>query len=165
MDAANTHTHERTFSLGQLLLAIVAVLLLMTLVVPRFERGAVHADEAEAIQSLKTLNQMEGQYSASYPTRGFACSLAQLGGNPKAGPPSPDAAQLIPEDLARGSKAGYLYTFTSCTPGQATDHKAYRITAVPQKIGTTGDRGFCTDETGEISYDAAGGTNCRDRLR
>lgn len=154
----------RGFSLTELTVAIVAILLLMTLVVPRFERGAVHADEAEAIQSLKTLNQMEGQYSASYPTRGFACSLAQLGGNPKSGPPSPDAAQLIPDDLARGSKAGYTYTMTACTPGQ-TDNKSYHITAVPDKIGKTGDRGFCTDERGEILFDAAGGTNCQDKLR
>jgi type IV pilus assembly protein PilA len=37
---------------------------------------------------------------------------------------------------------------------------SFEITAVPQAIGKTGNRGFCTDLDGEIKADLAGGTNC-----
>jgi type IV pilus assembly protein PilA len=156
---------RRGFTLTELVVAIVAVLLLMTVVVPHWERGAVHADEAEAIQSLKTLNQMEGQYAASYATRGFTCELAKLGGNPKLGPPSAEAAQLVPDDLARGSKAGYHYTLSDCRAGNDGSVLHYRIAAAPDAVGKTGDRGFCTDETGAIAFDPKGGTECTEALR
>lgn len=156
---------RRGFTLTELIMAIVAILLLMTIVVPHWERGAVHADEAEAIQSLKTLNQMEGQYAASYATRGFTCNLAQLGGNPKLGPPSANAAQLIPDDLARGRKAGYSYTLSDCRAGNDGSVLHYRIAAVPDQVGKTGDRGFCTDETSAVSFDPKGGSDCTETLR
>ncbi len=37
---------------------------------------------------------------------------------------------------------------------------SYEITAVPQSVGKTGNRGFCTDMNGDTTADAAGGTNC-----
>jgi len=36
----------------------------------------------------------------------------------------------------------------------------YEVTAVPNSIGRTGDRGFCSDENNTIRFDPAGGTNC-----
>jgi type IV pilus assembly protein PilA len=41
----------------------------------------------------------------------------------------------------------------------------YTITAVPQTVGKTGDRGFCADQFGSIKYDPAGGTNCTQNLQ
>ena len=41
---------------------------------------------------------------------------------------------------------------------------SYTITAVPQTVGKTGDRGFCSDQSGIIKYDPAGGTNCTQPL-
>jgi type IV pilus assembly protein PilA len=36
----------------------------------------------------------------------------------------------------------------------------FRITAVPQIPGRTGNRGFCSTEPGVITADPAGGTSC-----
>ncbi len=41
----------------------------------------------------------------------------------------------------------------------------YTITAVPQTVGKTGDRGFCSDQFGVIKYDPTGGTNCTQNLQ
>ena len=41
----------------------------------------------------------------------------------------------------------------------------YTVTAVPQTVGKTGDSGYCSDETGIIKYDPAGGTNCTQSLQ
>lgn len=163
--AGTTRARQSGFTLVELLVGIAAVLLLMTLLVPHWERGAVHADEAEAIQSLKTLNQMEGQYAASYPMRGFTCTLAQLGGNPKLGAPSDAAAQLIPDDLASGAKAGYHYALSDCVTGHDGTVIAYRLAAVPDVVGKTGDRGFCTDETAAVTFDPRGGAACTEKLQ
>ena len=39
-------------------------------------------------------------------------------------------------------------------------YTSYEITAVPNAVGKTGDRGVCSDENTTIRYDPAGGTNC-----
>lgn len=41
----------------------------------------------------------------------------------------------------------------------------YQITAVPQTLGKTGDRSFCSDESGQIKYDPKGGSNCTQNLQ
>jgi type IV pilus assembly protein PilA len=41
---------------------------------------------------------------------------------------------------------------------------SYTITGVPQSVGKTGDRGFCSDQSGTIKFDPAGGTNCTQLL-
>ncbi len=115
------------------------------------------------MQSLRTIGQAELQYNSAYPANGFSCSLAALGGDPKSGAPTAQSAQLITPDLATGQKAGYTFAITNCTKVTVNNqdmYTSYEITAVPNSIGKTGDRGFCTDENSTIRYDPAGGTNC-----
>ncbi len=104
---------------------------------------------------------LETMYMTSYPARGFACTLAALGGSPAMGAPTPDAAQLLQPDLASGYKAGYLFKISTCTKsgtGGIAPAKNYIVTAVPVAVGKTGNRGFCYDqEDGVLRYDPAGG--------
>jgi type IV pilus assembly protein PilA len=98
-----------------------------------------------------------------YPANGFACSLSQLGGDPKSGAPSAQAAQLIDVGLATGNKAGYTFAITNCnkvTVNNQDMYTSYEVTAVPTSVGKSGDRGFCSDENNRITFDPAGGTNC-----
>jgi type IV pilus assembly protein PilA len=103
------------------------------------------------------------QYESTFPSNGYACSLAALGGDPKSGAPTAAAAQVLQPDLATGIKSGYIFNITNCTKVNlnGTDRiTGYQITAVPQSIGKTGNRGFCGDESGAMKQDPAGGTNC-----
>ncbi|MDE1156398.1 MAG: type II secretion system protein [Acidobacteriaceae bacterium] len=159
---------EAGFTLIELLIVMSVVLILMTLAVPAMQKTIKRANETSAINSLRTLNQMEGQYNSTYPTHGFSCSLAALGGKPGSGVPTPEAAQLIPEDLAAGNKAGYTFTISNCTKTTVNNQdqfNSYQITAVPNSVGHSGDRGFCTDENAQIHYDSKGGSNCTDLLQ
>jgi type IV pilus assembly protein PilA len=125
-------------------------------------RSRQMAYEVSAIQTLRTLNTAEIMYSSTYPT-GFACSIAALGGNPNAGPASPQAAQLITDDLAGGKKYGYTFNISNCTKTKVDgkdSYTGYRITAVPNVAGRNGSRGFCTDESGVLGADPNGGSNC-----
>lgn len=154
---------DEGFTLIELLIVMSVMLILMTLAVPQLLKLRKQANETSAIQSVRTIGQAELQYNSAYPANGFACSLSTLGGQPNAGAPTAQAAQLIPPDLTTGQKAGYTFAITNCTKVTVNNQDMYtsfEITAVPQSIGKTGDRGFCSDENNTIRYDPAGGTNC-----
>ena len=161
-------TAEAGFTLIELLIVMSVILILITLSLPAMQKVHIKANQTSAIASLRTLNSMEGEYNSNYPTHGYACSLAALGGKPGSGNPTPEAAQLIPEDLATGSKAGYNFTIANCTKNTVNNtdqYTSYQITAVPINVGKTGNLGYCTDENGLIHYDPKGGTNCTELLQ
>ncbi len=157
------------FTLMELLIVIAIILILMLMAIPTIGVMKKHANELSAINSLRAMTQAEIQYESTYPANGYACSLASLGGDPGSGPPSPTSAQLIGADLASGYKSGYLFNITNCqkvTINGTDKITAYTITAVPQAVGKTGDRGFCSNEFGGAAkYDPAGGTNCTQLLQ
>ena len=157
------HHTEEGFTLIELLIVMSVMLILMTLAIPQMLKLTKQAHETSAMSSLRAINEAEMQYNSTYPTHGFACSLAQLGGDPKSGAPTPESAQLIREDLASGEKAGYTFAITNCskvTINNQDQYTSYEVTAVPNKVGKTGDRGFCSDENNSIHFDPQGGTNC-----
>ena len=159
---AKRHT-EQGFTLIELLIVMSVMLILMTLAIPQMLKLTKQAHETSALQSVRTLNQAELQYSSAYPANGFACSLTALGGKTTSGAPTPQSAQLIPDDLATGNKAGYTFAVTNCSKvsiNNQDQYTSYQITAVPNSVGHSGDRGFCTDENGQLRYDPQGGTNC-----
>ncbi|MEO6829691.1 MAG: type II secretion system protein [Acidobacteriaceae bacterium] len=154
---------EAGFTLMELLIVMSVILILMAVAIPNYMNMRSQANETAAMEELRTLNSAEIQYQTNYPGNGFSCNLAQLGGDPKTGAPSPQGAQLIPSDLASGFKSGYLFALTNCTKvtvNNADVYTSFEVTAVPQAVGKTGHRGFCMDQTGEIKADPAGGTNC-----
>lgn len=159
----NADRFEEGFTLIELLIVMSVMLILMTLAVPQMLKLTKQAHETSAIQSVRTIVQAELQYNSMYPANGFACSISQLGGDPKSGAPSAQAAQLIDVGLATGNKAGYTFAITNCnkvTVNNQDMYTSYQVTAVPTSVGKSGDRGFCSDENNRITFDPAGGTNC-----
>ncbi len=156
------------FTLMELLIVISIILILMLMAMPTVGGITKHANETSAVNSVQTIATAEIMYANSYPAKGFACSLMALGGDPASGPPTPTAAQLIQPDLASGYKSGYIFNITNCVKsnvGRMDYVKGYTVTAVPETVGKTGDRGFCIDQNGgSPKYDAAGGTNCTQLL-
>jgi type IV pilus assembly protein PilA len=154
---------EEGFTLIELLIVMSVMLILMTLAVPQLLKLKKQANQTSAIQSVRTIGQAELQYNSAYPANGFSCSLATLGGDPKSGAPTPQAAQLITPDLATGHKSGYTFAITNCskvTINNQDMYTSYEITAVPDAVGKTGDNGYCADENNSIRQDPTGGTNC-----
>ena len=159
---------EFGFTLVELLIVMSVILILMTLAIPAMQSVVRRGNETSAIASLRMLNEMEGQYNSTYPQHGFACSLQALGGKTGSGTPTPEAAQLVSEDLASGNKSGYTFTITGCnktTINNIEQYNSYQINAVPNSVGHSGNRGFCTDENAQIRYDSKGGTNCTELLQ
>ena len=163
LEGGRKRLRQSGFTLMELLIVMSVILILMAVAIPNYMNMRSQADETSAMEELRNLNSAEIQYQTDYPANGFSCSLAQLAGDPKAGAPSPQAAQLIPPDMSTGYKSGYVFAITNCTKVNVNNQDVYtsfEITAVPQSVGKTGHRGFCMDQSGEIKADPAGGTNC-----
>ena len=168
MQTNRKHTPESGFTLIELLIVMSVILILITLAIPTMQGVHKKANQTSAISSLRFLNSMEGEYNSNYPAHGYACSLTTLGGKTGSGNPTPDAAQLIPEDLASGNKSGYSFSITDCnktTVNNQDQYNTYKIYAVPNSVGNSGNNGYCTDESGQIHFDPKGGTNCTELLQ
>jgi type IV pilus assembly protein PilA len=167
MLAVDVRTDEG-FTLIELLIVMSVMLILMTLGIPQLLKLRKTANETSAMQSVRTIGQAELSYSSTYPSNGFACSLAALGGAQGSGAPTPQSAQILPSDLSAGQKAGYTYAITNCTKVTVNNQDmftSFQVTAVPNSVGRTGDRGFCSDENNVIKFDPQGGTNCTQTLQ
>jgi type IV pilus assembly protein PilA len=161
-------SHQSGFTLVELLIVMSVILILMTLAIPKLMSTMKNANQTSAIASVRDLVSQETSYASSYPQHGFACTLAQLGGKAGSGAPSADSAQLIADDLATGNKSGYTFSIicgTKQTVNNVDQVNSYEITAVPNSVGHTGDRGYCASDDGEIRYDPKGGTNCTEILQ
>jgi type IV pilus assembly protein PilA len=155
------------FTLMELLIVMAIIAILMLIAIPTVGSLKKHANEISAQQSLRAIQQAQMQFESTYPTNGYACSLPSLGGDPKSGAPSATGAQLLQGDLTSGIKSGYIFTISNCTKVNlnGTDRiTGYQVTGVPETVGKTGDRGFCSDEFGTIKFDPAGGSNCAQNL-
>ena len=156
------------FTLMELLIVIAIILILMLMAIPTIGSLKKKANETSAINSVQTINKAEIQYQSTYPVNGFACSLQSLGGDPASGAPSATSAQILQPDLASGDKSGYVFTVGNCTKVTVNGQDrftGYTVTAVPETVGKTGDRGFCSDQFGTLKQDPAGTTNCSQPLQ
>jgi type IV pilus assembly protein PilA len=161
-------TPPNGFTLMELLIVIAIILILMLMAIPTFGTLKKRANDLSAINSIQKINQAEIQYESTYPANGYSCSLPALGGDPTSGAPSPASSQILQGDLTTGFKSGYIFTIGHCSKVTANGSDrvtGYQITAVPQTLGKTGDRSFCSDESGNIKYDPTGGTNCTQNLQ
>ena len=143
---------HRGFSLIELLLVVAVILIIAAIAVPNFLRSRLRANEASSVASLRVINTAAVTYSITYPDLGFPAQLTTLGG---ANPCTASSTQscLIDNVLAQGTKAGYNFVWTGDGLVPSVN---FIITSAPQVIGSSGQRMFCTDQTGVIHYDPTG---------
>lgn len=167
-ESTSARDAQTGFTLVELLIVMSVILILITLAIPGYERIHIRADETSAMTSVRMLNSGEAEYNSNYPSRGYACSLASLGGKSGSGTPTPEAAQLIPDDLSTGAKSGYNFVISNCSKNTVNNQdqfNSYQITATPISVGRSGNRGFCSDESGQIRFDPKGGSSCTEILQ
>ena len=141
------------FSLIELLIVVAIILIIAAIAIPNMMRARISANEAAAIQNMKTITTTNHGYNSAYGT-GFAPSLAALGPPAGGGAATAAAADLIDSTLASGSKNGYTYTYTPAAPAGGVIY-AYTLSADPIAPGSTGQRFFFTDQSGVIRFNAA----------
>ena len=125
------------FSLVELLIVIAIILIILAIALPRLDKARMQTQETAAIRQIGTVHTAQTQYFSQYGK--YAATLIELG-PPASGQPGPNGAELIPGDLALGTKTGYLFTMQAAPTG-------YNVNATPVAFNSTGRRTFFSDQT------------------
>ena len=135
---------QKGFSLIELLIVVAIILIIAAIAIPNLLRSRMAANEASAVGSLRTLNTACVTYSTTYNSQGYPASLSAMGPATSA---TSTSADLVDSVLAGGTKSGYTFVFTGDGNVPST---GYHIAANPVSRGTSGQRGFYTDQSGVI---------------
>jgi type IV pilus assembly protein PilA len=148
------------FSLIELLVVVAIILIIVAIALPNLTRSKIAANQASAINSLRTINSAEAVYVSTYGI-GYSATLGALG--PASAQPTSSNADLIDEVLAGGTgssanssaKSGYTFTYA---PSAAVDGQisSFSLKAAPQQLDITGRSGYYTDQTYVIRFDTSG---------
>ena len=153
---------QKGFSLIELLIVVAIILIIAAIAIPNLLRSRIAANEASAVNSIRSMNTAQVAYQSAYPTVGYSSTQAALGPSASTGCTTPAStnACLIDWVLAQASaagspKSGYYF---SNTPQAAAGGiiPGYTLSGVPSSVSQTGVRGFCAIEDGVIRYTAVG---------
>ncbi len=128
---------RRGFSLIELLIVISIILILMAVAVPKYEKMQMNTRELAAIKQIQTIHSAQTQYYSQFGK--YATALTELG-PPPSGNAGPSGADLISNDLAKGTKTGYTFTVQGTPTG-------YTVNANPVSFNGTGRRSFFSDQS------------------
>jgi len=145
-------TKQKGFSLIELLIVVAIILVISAIAIPSYLRSRMQANEASAVGSIRMINTAAITYSSTYTNLGYPTALADMGGATPCSATSTTAC-LLEDTIAQGTKSGYAFAWTG---DGATPSVAYTLTATPLVVGSSGQRMFCTDQTGVIRYEPSG---------
>ena len=149
------------FTLIDLLFAIAILGILSSIAIPSLLRGRAAANEASAIASMRSTHTAQLSYMLTCGIGFYASTFTALG-------TGPGGLGFLPTDLTYSntpSKSGYTMTMSTgiagvvgpidCN-GSPDTSLTYYATAIPQTPGSTGIRGFATNQAGAIWEDVSG---------
>lgn len=125
------------FSLIEIMIVVAIILVIASIAIPKINQQRMQAHEMAAIRTVTTIHTAQTQYFSQFGR--YATTIQELG-PPTSGQAGPSAADLIPGELAQGSKSGYNYNVTGGPNG-------YSIVAIPVAFNNTGRRTFFSDQT------------------
>jgi type IV pilus assembly protein PilA len=155
---------ERGFTLIELLIVVAIIAIIAAIAVPALLRARIAANEAAAIGDIRTVGSANASYylaNGGFYDGNLGCLTDPVGclpGYPTNAPNFLDSqlASLLP-------KGGYSRSFAGGEPptiqppnSSLTSAASYVYWATPTSGAQTGVRGFATDASGLICYNADG---------
>ena len=147
---------SRGFSLIELLIVVAIILIIAAIAIPNLLRSRMAANEASAVGSLRTINTGLVTFNSTYGGFPVGNCLDPLKPAAGGGAASKTSADLIDSVLATGTKSGYTFACTGIDADGDGNGDTYSIVATPVTTGTTGQRGFFTDQSGVIRANPTG---------
>ena len=128
---------NKGFTLIELMIVVAIIAIIAAIAIPNLLRSRMQSNESSAIGNLRTIVGSQVAYHAA--NYEYAPSFTELTG---ATPPFLDGNW-------DGVKSGYNFT-----PGG--DASNFTANADPESLNVTGNKGFFTDASGVIRFEAAG---------
>ena len=153
---------QKGFSLIELLIVVAIILIIAAIAIPNLLRARIAANESSAVSSIRTMNTAMVTYQSTFPTVGFAGTIAALGPSAAsgcaAGGPTSSNACLIDWVLSQATTAGTAksgYYFGAGVTTANALNTGYTLGGAAASFNQTGVRGFCSNEDGVIRFTAS----------
>ncbi len=143
-----TRLNSRGFSLVEILVVVMVILIIAAIAIPNLVQSKMRANEAAAVASVKNINTAETLYLSTYPEVGYASSLASLGSNGTSceKPTSANSCIIMDEALTSGLKNGYMFEIVGDGNKPSS---GYTVTASPES-SLNGRCSASSSESGEV---------------
>jgi prepilin-type N-terminal cleavage/methylation domain-containing protein len=137
--------NRKGFTLVEIMIVVAIIALLAAIAIPNLLRARLNANEAAAIEAMKTICGAANSF-ASVNQAGFPPLLATLTTET---PPYLDSTFATAVAPVRN---GYTFTYTANDPAdtQGNFPNGFWVTAIPTTVGTTGSRSFYIDQAGVV---------------
>lgn len=151
---------NKGFSLIELLIVVAIILIIAAIAIPNLLRARISANESSAVSTIRTINTAQITYQSTFPTVGYAATIAALGPSASTGCTTPTSANaclldwVVSQATAPSSaKSGYYFAMGVVTANGV--NLGYTVGGAPAGFNQTGVRGFCSNEDAVIRFTPA----------